>query len=437
LLSSSGVNKGALRAVLLEAILAERARKAARKAAGLPDTESSSSSSDDDDNGSGAPSSAALQRAERRSKAAAQRTDAARATLTAARSSSSSIKTDYGVAAYWNERYLQTSGLFDWYIDEEHLWPLLDEFGQRAFHAVKQAANASAAKPALPAAAATTSSSSSSSPLQRQQTAESSPSFTLASASSSSSSPSFRSSLHLLDVGCGNSGLGAALWSRGWTRQTHIDVSEVVIARMKALYRDVAGQCGEWIAMDATQMRFDDASFDIVLEKGTLDALDCTPEEQKVCHAIVRECSRVLRPGGVLLVVTHGDPRRRLPLLQQEQFGWASVETRALGYSEAALYTRHLRAQLQGKPIAQASTELKARCTAAARVARAGIAQELQRAQACIARIEAEFAAAAASSSSGELSEPTLPDAALLAEEAAAFSPTTSSVCFVYACTKR
>jgi ubiquinone/menaquinone biosynthesis C-methylase UbiE len=424
---------------LLEAILAERARKAARKAAGLPDTESSSSSSSDDDENCGGNSSsaAALQRAERRSKAAAQRTDAARAALTAARtsSSSSSIKTDYGVAAYWNERYLQTSGLFDWYVDEEHLWPLLDEFGQRTFHAVKQAADASAATPALPAAAAPTSSSSSSSLQQQQSRVQTAASSSSSMPASASSSPSFRSSLHLLDVGCGNSGLGAALWSRGWTRQTHIDVSEVVIARMKALYRDVAGQCGAWIAMDATQMRFEDASFDMVLEKGTLDALDCTPEEQKVCHAIVRECSRVLRPGGVLLVVTHGDPRRRLPLLQQKESGWASVETRALGYSEAALYTRHLRAQLQGKPIAQASAELKARCTAAARAARAGIEQELQRAQSCIARIEAEFAAAA--SSSAKLSEPSELDAALLAEEAAAFSPTTSSVCFVYACTKR
>ena len=57
---------------------------------------------------------------------------------------------------------------------------------------------------------------------------------------------------------------------------------------------------------------------------------------------------RVLKPGGVLLVITHGGPRRRLPLLQQDEFGW-KVETRAIAYSSSALFIRLLRAQVRNE----------------------------------------------------------------------------------------
>lgn len=91
----SGVSKGELRQAILEAILAERARKQARKAAGLPDTESSS---DDDDDSDDDP----LPR--RRS----AKQNAAPAPHIATAPEAAINKADYGVAEYWDSRYTKS-----------------------------------------------------------------------------------------------------------------------------------------------------------------------------------------------------------------------------------------------------------------------------------------------------------------------------------------
>ena len=57
--------------------------------------------------------------------------------------------------------------------------------------------------------------------------------------------------------------------------------------------------------------------------------------------------------------------------------------------------------------------------------------------QTCIARVEAEFAAARAAEREGRPVESSIEAAsAAMQAEAAAFSPATSNICFVYACTK-
>lgn len=52
---------------------------------------------------------------------------------------------------------------------------------------------------------------------------------------------------------------------------TSVDYSSVVVAAMRARYAHVPKL--RWETMDARALGFPDGSFDVVLEKGTLDAL--------------------------------------------------------------------------------------------------------------------------------------------------------------------
>lgn len=197
---------------------------------------------------------------------------------------------------------LSSSGVFDWYLDHSQLHPLVERYA-RLVHRQRELDDGHATRATFD-----------------------------------------RSSFRVLDIGCGNSGLGADLFRSGWTQLTHIDISDVVIERMQREYASHDGHCGEWITMDATNMSFPAGEFDLLVEKGTVDALDCADDSG--CRRLLSECARVLKPGGVLLLVTHSGPRRRLPLLMQEEYGW-DVETHAVGYSNSALFVRRLRKKVR------------------------------------------------------------------------------------------
>lgn len=62
---------------------------------------------------------------------------------------------------------------------------------------------------------------------------------------------------------------------------------------------------------------FADKSFDGVLDKGTLDAILCGEGSAVHAAAMVMEAFRVLKPCGVLMLVTYGDPLSRLPYLNK------------------------------------------------------------------------------------------------------------------------
>ena len=62
----------------------------------------------------------------------------------------------------------------------------------------------------------------------------------------------------------------ADLHSQGFTNQTSVDFSTVVIDAMKAKYSDLKTT---WQVMDVRDLHFDNGSVDIAIDKGTLDAM--------------------------------------------------------------------------------------------------------------------------------------------------------------------
>ena len=63
------------------------------------------------------------------------------------------------------------------------------------------------------------------------------------------------------------------------------------------------------------------ASFDAVIDKGLLDALLCSERMVASSERYVAEVARVLRPGGVFVVVSFGAPEIRLSFLEGD-YGW-------------------------------------------------------------------------------------------------------------------
>jgi len=80
------------------------------------------------------------------------------------------------------------------------------------------------------------------------------------------------SSVFMSFVGCGNSSLTVDLYNNGFKSIVNMDYSSVVISNMRERHSALQGV--EWVVMDAMDMtEFPPGSFDVVLEKGTLDAL--------------------------------------------------------------------------------------------------------------------------------------------------------------------
>ncbi|KAA8587317.1 hypothetical protein FQN60_016179 [Etheostoma spectabile] len=71
--------------------------------------------------------------------------------------------------------------------------------------------------------------------------------------------------------GCGNSSLSGDMYSAGYHSITNIDYSSVCISAMRARYNECPPMT--WHEMDVRQLSFPNASFDVILEKATLDAI--------------------------------------------------------------------------------------------------------------------------------------------------------------------
>lgn len=142
----------------------------------------------------------------------------------------------------------------------------------------------------------------------------------------------------ILVLGCGNSLMSSDMHSCGFTSITNIDYSAVCIEAMAARHRGCPGM--DWRQMDARSLTFAEGSFDVVLEKGTLDAMmveekdpwHVSPETSETVQQVLKQVSRVLKLGGRFISITFAQPHFRKQLYTREEFGW-SVRHDAYGSS--------------------------------------------------------------------------------------------------------
>lgn len=60
-----------------------------------------------------------------------------------------------------------------------------------------------------------------------------------------------------------------------------------------------------WFHMDVRVMQPPGESFDVVIDKGTMDCVLCSKFPDEHCTQMCDEVCRVLRPGGTFLVISH------------------------------------------------------------------------------------------------------------------------------------
>jgi len=116
-----------------------------------------------------------------------------------------------------------------------------------------------------------------------------------------------RNSDRILMLGCGNSALSEQMYQDGYRNIVNIDFSPVVIENMKRKCQHLDEM--DWLVMDIADMTFPSNSFDVVIEKATLDAL--MVEEKDLWNPSQEVRNRM---DCVLEQVSHSNPNLALSL---------------------------------------------------------------------------------------------------------------------------
>ncbi|KAM8850071.1 EEF1A lysine methyltransferase 4 isoform 2-T8 [Spinachia spinachia] len=133
----------------------------------------------------------------------------------------------------------------------------------------------------------------------------------------------------ILILGCGNSSMSGDMYSAGYHCITNIDYSSVCIATMSDRYSDCVAMT--WRQMDVRHLSFPDASFDVIIEKATLDAImveektpwEVSPQAGGFIHQALTEVGRCLKPGGRFVSVTFASPLFRKRLYARTEYNWS------------------------------------------------------------------------------------------------------------------
>ncbi|XP_059479153.1 EEF1A lysine methyltransferase 4-like [Neocloeon triangulifer] len=124
----------------------------------------------------------------------------------------------------------------------------------------------------------------------------------------------------ILMLGCGNSCLSEQMFNDGFKHIVNVDFSDIVLKKMRLKLPSM-----EWLTMDIKHLAFIAGSFDVVIEKGTLDALlveedvwHISEEGAEMMSQIVENVRHVLTPSGKFLSITFAQPHFRMPLIRKE-----------------------------------------------------------------------------------------------------------------------
>lgn len=125
----------------------------------------------------------------------------------------------------------------------------------------------------------------------------------------------------ILHLGCGNSRMAEEMLEDHKNQEhTNIDISEVVIRKMVDKYKGRPNM--QFIHMDALRMTFPAGSFDVAIDKATLDTILCADNSIDNSLRYLQEVYKVLKGNGKYLLVTFAPPDERIPYLRRTGLNW-------------------------------------------------------------------------------------------------------------------
>ncbi|CAJ1359354.1 unnamed protein product [Effrenium voratum] len=137
----------------------------------------------------------------------------------------------------------------------------------------------------------------------------------------------------ILNIGCGLDRLSPDIYADGYTNLLSTDISPHAVEEMQRVTKEEMPSA-RWMVDDIMQMGLDSESVDVIVDKGTLDALLIQQGPFSCAAKALYEIQRVLKVGGIYLLVTHGrgDPETwRLPLLSMPHLSFNLAKTPDMG----------------------------------------------------------------------------------------------------------
>lgn len=134
--------------------------------------------------------------------------------------------------------------------------------------------------------------------------------------------------LHVLDMGCGTSAIGPCIYRHSHlpVRVTCADISPIAVRQMlehiqaNTIQPHNASSQLEFVELDCTELQthYVCRSVDLIVDKGTTDALLRSKEGKGKAGLVLKQCLKVLRSSGSLLQFSDEDPDARLLWLETE-----------------------------------------------------------------------------------------------------------------------
>ncbi|CAO1618956.1 unnamed protein product [Sympodiomycopsis kandeliae] len=134
----------------------------------------------------------------------------------------------------------------------------------------------------------------------------------------------------ILELGCGNSTITPGLHSMGYTNLTSIDFSPTLISQMRSQFPQITFHCldiRDLLSPSSLSLIGPLSSYDLIIDKGTLDALvaekgSVWDPSQAVRENAAKEIDAVvqlLKPGATFLYMTWQQKQFRLLFLERPQ----------------------------------------------------------------------------------------------------------------------